>query len=249
MKAERAALPALVLLLAPPAAAADLPLNGITVGASIGTIAQTLGPPASVNSGDDGHRFDFPGGAAAYADDDGLVLAVAAGTGSPRVEVDGTPRSFPIGDYSTARADAELAAVAEFATATQRSFRLAPRRDLVLEFDAGTRRLQRVTYGEPGQLARLGLLPGDAATKAVAYRAPRLHRSAAGPAAPGGPWRTVFRVAIDRSGAVTGVDITIPSAEPVVDSALAGRLQADRYTPATLDGRPIAATIFIERAH
>ena len=149
MKAARAALSALVLLLAPHTAAAELPLNGIAVGISVGEVARMLGPPASVDSGDDGHRFVFPGGAAAYADDDGVVLAVAAQAGTVRIDVDGTPHSFPIGNYSAARADAELAEVAEFATATQRSYRLAPQRDLVLEFGTASNRLQRLTYGEP----------------------------------------------------------------------------------------------------
>jgi TonB family protein len=105
-----------------------------------------------------------------------------------------------------------------------------------------------VTFGEPGQLARLGRRPGDAAAKAVVYHAPRSRRPA-GSAGPSEPRRTVFRIAIDRSGTVSSVEVTIPSAESAADRALAAELQAARYTPATLDGRPIAATVFVELAH
>jgi hypothetical protein len=237
-----------LLLLGPAAGAADLPLSGITVGASVRALAQTLGPPVDVSSGDAGHRFVFPGGATAYTDDDGVVLAVDTQSGSPRIDVDGMVRTFPIGTYSGARADADLADVAEFATATLRSYRLAPRRDLVLAFAKSSNRLSHVTYGEPGQLVRLGLLPGDAAQKAVAYRAPRLRGSASNPPA-SGPQATVYRVSIDRAGLVRGVDVAIASSRPSSDARLAEQLTRDRYAPATLDGRPIAAAIFVEVRH
>jgi hypothetical protein len=205
--------------------------------------AQTLGPPISVASGDSGNGFAFSGGATAYADDDGIVLAVDMRAGSPRIDIDGTPRTFPIGAYSAARADAELANVAEFSTPARRSYRLAPRRDLVLEF-AASNRLERVAYGEPGQLTRLGLLPGDAAAKAVAYRAPAARRAAGAAAA--GSRCAVYRVAIDRAGNVRDVDVVIPSSDPGGDAEPGRALFAARYTPAALDGRPIAATIFVE---
>ncbi len=247
--AARVLLPAAcaVLLCATPAAA-DLPLDGIAVGASVSALAQTLGPPAAVTSSDNGNRFVFAGGATAYADDDGVVLAVETRTGSPRVDIEGTVRAFPIGTYSAARADADLADVAEFATPALRSYRLAPRRDLVLGFAPASNRLERVTYGEPGQLARLGLLPGDAAAKAVAYRAPQLRR-APSEAAPGGRQVTVYRLSIDRAGTVRGVNVIIASPEPQTDAALGRDLLRERYVPATLDGRPIAASVFVALWH
>jgi hypothetical protein len=107
--------------------------------------------------------------------------------------------------------------------------------------------LERVTYGEPGQLARLGLLPGDGATKAVAYHAPR--RRPAGAATVSGPRTTVYRVAIDRAGNVRKVDVVIPSSAPDADADLGRGLMSERYLPATLDGRPIAASVFIELRH
>jgi len=227
------------------AAAADLPLGGIVVGSSVSAVAQTLGPPATVTSLDSGNGFAFADGATAYADDDGVVLAVDLRSGRPRVDVDGTARAFPIGEYSTARADAELAEVAEFATPPLRSYRLGPRRDLVLAFTPASNRLERIAYGEPGQLARLGLLPGDGAAKAVVYRAPRRRgRSAASACA--GTHTAVYRVTVDRAGAVRSVDAFIPSGDPAADAAAARMLAADRYAPATLDGQPIAAAVFVE---
>jgi hypothetical protein len=243
-----AALPAFLLLLASTGTAADLPLDGIALGTSVSVLARTLGPPTAVTSSDSGNQFAFSGGATAYADEDGIVLAVDVRSGSPRIAVDGTPRAFPIGRDSSARADADLADVAEFATPTLRSFRLAPRRDLVLGFGPTSSRLERVTYGEPGQLARLGLLPGDAAAKAVAYRAPQLRRTAAA-SAQTGPHSTVYRVAIDRAGIVRSVDVVIPSSTPAEDAMFGRALISDRYTPATLEGRPIAAAVFIELQH
>ncbi len=241
-------LPVFLLLLPSTGAAADVPLDGIALGTSVSVLAQTLGPPTAVASGDSGNTFAFSGGATAYADDDGIVLAVDMRSGNPRIDVDGIPRAFPIGRYSAARADADLADVAEFATPIRRSYRLAPHRDLVLGFGQTSSRLERVTYGEPGQLARLGLLPGDAAAKAVAYRAPQLRNTAAA-AMPAGPHSTVYRVAIDRAGIVRGVDVVIPSSAPADDAAFGRPLMTDRYLPATLDGRPIAASVFIELHH
>jgi hypothetical protein len=250
LKRRNAALPAcaLVVLTGTAGGAADLPVNGIAIGTSVRALALTLGPPTAVTSGDTGNGFSFSGGATAYADDDGIVLAVQAQTGSPRIDIDGTARAFPIGNYSAAQADADLANVAEFATSTLRSYRLAPRRDLVRGFAAASNRLERVTYGEPGQLARMGLLPGDAAAKAVLYRAPRPRRTV-GWAATTGPRTTVYRVAIDRAGSVSGVEIVVASDTPVADAEVARQLLTDRYASATLDGRPVAATIFVELHH
>jgi hypothetical protein len=227
------------------AAAADLPLGGIVIGSSVNAVARTLGPPAAVTSLDSGNGFAFADGATAYADDDGVVLAVDLRSGRPRVDVDGTARAFPIGEYSTARADAELANVAEFATSTLRSYRLGPRRDLVLAFAPASNRLERLAYGEPGQLARLGLLPGDAAAKAVVYHAPR-RRGTSAASASAGTRTAVYRVTVDRAGAVQRVDVIIPSSDPAADAEAARMLAADRYAPATLDGRPIAGAVFVE---
>jgi hypothetical protein len=242
-----AAAAVLAILLAPGIAAADVPPSGMRVGMPISVIAQAIGTPTTVVSDDTGHRFVFAEGTTAYTDDDGIVLAIGSRTGTPRVDVDGLVRSFRIGTYSTERADAELAAVAEFATSTRKSYRLAPRRDLVLEFGASSQTLERVTYGEPGQLARLGLLPGDGATKAVVYRAPQLRTPAA--AAPAGAASAaVYRIAIDRAGNVTDVAVAIPAAAMSGAADPARRLRGERFTPALLDGRPIAATVFVEAA-
>jgi hypothetical protein len=236
-----------LLVLAPSAAWADAPVAGITIGMAVAAIAARLGPPLRVDSSDAGTAFVFARGRTVYVDDDGMVLAVELRSGTPRIDVDGATRTLAIGTYAAARADAELAGVAEFATPAERSYRLAPRRDLALTFDAGSQRLTRVTYGEPGQLARLGLLPGDGASKAVVYHAPRtLAGAVVPPPAPSAAEPAVFRLAIDRSGAVTEVDDALPSPHTAADAAAARRLRLGRYQPATLDGRPIAATLFVE---
>ncbi len=231
----------------PAVARAEAPVAGVIIGSTVLAVATSFGPPLSVHSGDSGAAFVFPGERTVFADDDGIVLAVDLRSGSPRIDVDGARRSFTIGAYSTARADAELAGVAEFATPAVRSYRLAPRRDLALSFDGGSQRLTRVTYGEPGQLARLGLLPGDGAARAVVYRAPHLTRDVDPPPATGAS-PAVFRLSIGRDGTVTSVDDAIPSAHAAADAAMARRLRQGRYAPATLDGRPIAAAVFVEVA-
>ena len=45
------------------------------------------------------------------------------------------------------------------------------------------------------------------------------------------------------------VDVVIPSGLPAADAELGRELMTDRYAPATLDGRPIAASVFIELLH
>jgi len=236
----------LLLLLLPETAAAESAVAGVTIGMPIRSVALALGPPEHVASSDAGNQFVFRDGTTAYTDDDGIVLAVDIPTGSPRIDVDGSTRTFAIGSYPADRADAELAGVAEFATPTRKSYRLSPRRDLVLEFGSASQRLDRVTYGEPGQLARLGLLPGDAATKAVVYRAPQ-PRAALAPPANGERGAVVYRLAVDRFGNVTGVDVAIPApiATDSADADAEQRLRATRFVPALLDGRPIAATVFV----
>jgi len=249
----RTLLPACALLLAGTRlAAAEVPFDGMTIGMPVGTAAAALGPPVAVSSENDGHRFTFAGETAVYTDDDGTILAIDARAGSPRIEVDGEVRTFAIGRYTAQRADAELAGVAEFTTPTRHSYRLGPRRDLVFEFSAPGQLLDRVTYGEPGQLVRLGLLPGDAAAKAVTYRAPQLRRSGdePPPAAPAGSGdATVFRLTIDRGGTVSAADVLVPSSRPSDDARLAATLRTRRYTPANLDGRPISGTVFVEVRH
>jgi hypothetical protein len=243
-------LAALLALTSVPALAANAPIDGIAIGTTVTALAVAAGFPTAVASEDSGNRFVFPDGTTAYADDDGRVLAIAVTSGTARVAIDGTPYAFEIGRYTVGQAERDLAADAEYATPALHSYRLEPRRDLVLGFDAA-QRLQRVTYGEPGQLARLGLLPGDAAAKAVLYRPP--HPLRPGFAAIGdGPLTAVYRISVDRSGAVAEVALAIPPAPAVppgttaeVAGPIAAGLKGERYAPALLDGKPIAGTIFV----
>jgi hypothetical protein len=259
VRGVRASLAVALALLAIPAEAEDARFNGIAIGTSVAALAAGAGFPTAVASEDSGNRFVYPDGTTAYADDDGRILAVAIGAGTARVAIDGAPYSFAIGRYSAADAERELSSEAEYATPALRSYRLEPQRHLVLAFDPA-QRLQRVTYGEPGQLARLGLLPGDAAAKAVTYHPPQPIRP--GVAASGqGPLTAVYRIAVDRSGRVAGVAVVIPpSAKETVTAArarpglpldpaqlaepVAVGLRQGTYAPALLDGKPIAATIF-----
>ncbi len=225
----------------------DTPVRGLTIGAPIAAVMQALGPPTAVMSLDNGNRFAFGPQTAAYVDADGQVLAIDLRAGTPVIAIEGNARTFPIGTFTVAQAAAELADVAEFAGPAFRSYRLGPRRDLVLGFtgSADLDRLNRLSYGEPGQLARLGLLPGDSAVKSVPYRAPRLTRPAAAALAEDAS-NAVYRLDIDRGGAVTSVAAVGSTAAPAVDDAQLQRLRARRYACATLGGRPIGATIFVQ---
>ncbi len=244
-----AALTAVVLALAggPAVAVTTVPDPQLSIGAPVAAWVTKLGAPVAVTSADSGHRFLFSGGQAAYTDDDGLILAVELQAGSISIAIDGRSHHFAIGRYTLAQADAELAEDAEFAGPALRSYRLAPRRDLVFGFEPASNRLERVTFGEPGQLVRLGLLPGDVAARAVAYRAPRPVTLANAPAT--GPNAIVYRLTIDRAGAVRDVGILFGPATPAQDATFSQALRRDRYTAATLGGRPIRATVFSEQRY
>lgn len=250
----RGAVAALALwaLAAPLAARGEAPLGGVAVGSAIANAVRAIGMPSAVDSTDSGNRFVWTTPNAtttAYVDDDGMVRAVeyAPLAGSVRVDIDGKAKAFPIGAYSAAQADAELASFAELATDATRTYRLSPARELVLAFDAKTQRLVRVAYGERGAIGRIGYLPADQMAKVVPYVAPKLRHSAL--ASGTGAQATIVKYTIDRGGAVTDVAVLVPSSDAAFDTQARTALAGDRFAPATLGGRAIAATVFRELRH
>jgi len=242
-----AASAAVLIAALPLAAGADTAaVAGVTLGVPIAGIATALGPPVDVASTDGGNRFAFAH-VAAYTDGDGIVQAVDASAGTPRIDVDGTPHAFAIGSYALARADAELASDAEFARSDVRTYRVPPDRELVLVFADATQRLARVVYGERGAIVRLGLVPGENPATIAAYTAPRVRSTAL--AGDRGTDATVVRIAVDSRGNVQTVDVVIASHDVAFDAQLATRIRADRFVAATLGGRAIGRVVFREIRH
>jgi hypothetical protein len=222
--------------------------------APIAALVRRCGAPAHVASRDDGDHLTFLDDGATVdtvvdADRD-LVRAIDVSAGAPAtmtIDVDGVPRAFAFGSYAAAEADAELADVADFAFGTGRAYRLDERRELVLSFDPQTQRLVRVAVGERLTLARLGLLARPLDQPPFPYSAPVLVRTAVPDGT--GAQATVVRLDVDAAGIVRTAAIVVPSADAAFDAALGARLGYDRYAPARLGGRPIAASVLRELRH
>jgi len=226
--------------------AAEAPVGGITLGSTITAMIRENGVPAGVATLDTGNRFSYPN-VTAYTNDDGIVAAVETATGTVPIEIDGKIRRFAIGTYTSAQADADLATVAEFATDTTRTYRLLPERELVLTFDKATHVLARVSYGQRGQLARMGIISGDDTNKAVPYKAPKIRTTALKDGT--GTHVTIVKLEVGRTGEVKDVTVVVPSDDPAFDANLPKTLISDRFIAAQLGGRAIGATYFRELRH
>jgi hypothetical protein len=236
-----------VLALAPPAiGAAETPVGGIVVGASLAATVRENGIPTAVETIDSGNRLTFAR-ADAYTNDDGVILVAETSSGSVAIDVDGKTRTFTIGSYASIQADLDLSTVAEFASDNTRTYRLSPERELVLTFDKTTQKLARVSYGQRGQLARMGLISGDDILKAVPYKAPRIHTTAIKDGT--GTQVTIVKLDIGRDGDVKNVAVLVPSGDAKFDANLAATMSTDKYLSAQLGGRAIAATYFRELRH
>jgi hypothetical protein len=222
--------------------------------APVAALVRRCGAPVQVVSRDDGDHVTFLEDGATVdtvvdADRD-LVRAIDVRAGAPAtmtIEVDGTARTFAFGSYAAAQADADLTDVADYAFDAGRAYRLDERRELVLGFDPATQRLARVAIGERLTLSRLGLLPRPLDQPPFPYAAPVLVRTAVPDGT--GSQATVVRLDVDAAGVVRTVTIVVPSADAAFDAALAARLGYDRYAPARLGGRPIAASVLRELRH
>ena len=237
---------ALALACAPLAAGAQAPLGGISIGATVVATIRDLGLPQSVDSTDASNVFTFRTGTA-YVDDDGIVRAARITSGTATIMLEGKLAAFAIGEYTTARADAQFANIQEFSNDTLRSYVLSRQRELALIFNITTHRLAQVYYGERGPLARLGILPGDDINKTVPFRAPKLRSSSIGGAT--GALATIVRLDIDVHGGVTKATIVVPSSDVGADAAIVKHLSDDRYLPAQLGGRPIGGIVYREVQH
>jgi hypothetical protein len=236
-----------VLAFALPAiGAAETPVGGIVVGASLAATVRENGVPTAVETIDSGNRLTFLR-AVAYTNDDGVIIVAETSSGSVAIDVDGKLRTFTIGSYPSAQADLDLSTVAEFASENTRTYRLSPERELVLTFDKTTQKLARVSYGVRGQLARMGLISGDDILKAVPYKAPRIHTTAIKDGA--GPQVTIVKLDIGRDGDVKNVAVVVPSGDAKFDASLPATMSTDKYLSAQLGGRAIAATYFRELRH
>jgi hypothetical protein len=226
--------------------ATEVPIGGVTIGTAIAAIVHDNGFPSAVATTDAGNRFTFPA-AIAYTNDDGIVVAAETASGTVTVEVDGKPKAFVIGDYTNAQADLELATVAEYAGDGVRTYRLSNERELVLLFDKQSKKLTRVTYGQRGQLARMGLISGDDTVKAVPYKAPQIRHTAIADGT--GTRITIVKLNVGRTGDVKDVTVISPSGDAAFDANLPKALSTDVFIPATFGGRPIGSTVFRELRH
>jgi hypothetical protein len=229
-------------------------VTAAALAAPVAALVRRCGAPARVASRDDGNHFTFLDDGAtvdALVDPDrDAVRALDMHGSAPlnvTVDVGGTSRTFAFGSYALAQADAELTDVADYAFATSRAYRLDPERELVLGFDPATGCLSRVAIGERATLARLGVLPQPIDQPPFPYAAPILKHTALPDAA--GAQTTIVRLDVDQAGVVRTVVVVVPSTDPAFDATLARRLGDDRYAPARLAGRPIAAGVFRELHH
>jgi hypothetical protein len=237
---------AIVAFALPLLGAAEAPVGGITIGSTIAAMIRENGIPTAVETIDMGNRFAYAN-AVAYANDDGVVVAAETATGTVPIEIEGKPRMFAIGTYTSAQADKDLATVAEFASDNARTYRLSAERELVLTFDKTTHVLARVSYGQRGQLARMGIISGDDTLKAVPYKAPKIRSTALKDGT--GTHVTIVKLDVGRAGDVKTVTVVVPSDDPAFDASLTKTLLTDRFIAAQLGGRAIGATYFRELRH
>jgi TonB family protein len=240
---------ACALMVCAPASAAELALDGVAVGTTIPVVVAAHGLPGSVAAAESGNRFDWTGADGTLrcvTDDDARVRAVdwmPAGTPSMTVEIDGK-RTPPLrfGTFTPSLADSQIASPSEYATATMRSYRIAPQRMLVLYFDrAGT--LSRAVYGEELILIRAGILPADTRTPPFPFKPPQARSTAR---VGTGTRGAIVRVDLDRKGAVQSTSILVPSGDPAFDKTVLQNAEGDRYVGATLSGRGIGSTLYRE---
>jgi len=220
----------------------------------VAALVQRCGAPTAAASRDDGQHVVFRSGGAtldAIVDDHATVHAIELTfpDGTPyATTVEGTPHRFVFGETTSNAARDELSASAETDGANFRTFRRDAGSDLVLVFDARTSALAHVIVGDRATLLRLGYVPDPSPVQQrFPYVAPVLRHTAVPDGS--GPRATIVRVDVDRRGGVRDVAVMIGSGDPAFDAGLPARLAHDRYAPATLAGRAIAAGALREMRH
>ena len=219
-------------------------VTAAALGAPVAALVLRCGVPARVASLNDGNHFTFDrDGATADVlvdPDASVVRAIDVRADAPvtvTLPIEGTPHTFAFDRYDIARGDADLASVADHASDDRRTYRLDAAHELVLSFDPATKRLTRIAFGERAALDR----------RAFTYVAPVAKHIAVPDGS--GTQATIVRVDVDREGIVRGVAVIVPSGDAAFDAALARRLDDDRYEPARLASRPVAASVFRELRH
>ncbi|HEY4438912.1 MAG TPA: energy transducer TonB [Candidatus Elarobacter sp.] len=220
----------------------------------LAALVRAYGSPSSVATRDDGQHVVFGDAAAsvdAIVDDDATVHALDVGEPAGTrwtLAIDGKPHTFTFGVTTSLGARDELAADAENEGASFRVFRRDDGTNLVLVFDPKTALLARAVVGDRATMLRLGYLTDPQPIQnAFPYVAPKLRGAAV--AGGSGARATVLRLDLDRGGAVTKVSVLVPSGDDAFDAAAAAKLGGERYRPATLGGRAIAASVLREVRH
>jgi hypothetical protein len=243
-----AALAVLCAFALPAAARADTLIEGIALGSPLAVLLKSEGLPAATAAGSTGSAIVWRTPArqtTVYVDDDGVVDAVVdvpPGGTRVRVDFDGKPVVFVTGRFTLDQADAQLAANAQYSSATMRTYEPEPGRELVLLFDEKTAALATVIYGDRGTVARMGYVKADDIATSVPFHSAILNKSAIKDAGPGPAALIAYH--INRHGVVTAVDVLAPSGVKEFDALLAAGLLDDRFTPAHLGGRGVDSTFY-----
>ena len=186
-----AALAVLCAFALPAAARADTLIEGIALGSPLAVLLKSEGLPAATAAGSTGSAIVWRTPArqtTVYVDDDGVVDAVVdvpPGGTRVRVDFDGKPVVFVTGRFTLDQADAQLAANAQYSSATMRTYEPEPGRELVLLFDEKTAALATVIYGDRGTVARMGYVKADDIATSVPFHSAILNKSAIKDAGPG----------------------------------------------------------------
>jgi len=222
--------------------------------APVAALVRRCGAPARVTSRNDGNHFTFLDDGAttdALVDPDAAVVhALDTYATSPATivaTIDGVTHTFAFGSYDMAQADVDLAAAADYSFTDGRAYRLDMVHELVLSFNPATKKLARVSIGERATLERMHLLREPINRKPFTYIAPVAKHTGVDDGS--GAQATIVRVDLDRFGIVRSVTVVVPSDDAVYDAKLPARLDDDRYEPARVAGRDVAASIFRELRH
>jgi len=245
-----------------PSPAPHFAYQGLRLGASVAKMIAREGPP-NVVSTDVGHVWTWERGGNRIrltTDDDGIVRMIDV-LPAQNEHVAWTlpstpPKALVFGALTPSAADARLGTpdvkgAGSFpdsgASADFRAYRLTGNQGAVLLFDAASKRLAEVFYGDRAFLARSGLL-ARGGQNAPHYSAPILQHEGNADYPPTIKEGDAFlRVSVDKRGAVADAQIFVTSGDPQLDRAAVVTAKADIFTPASLEGMPVDAIVFVRQ--